>query len=177
MIRKASFVSALMLLAVSSWGQMGGKPGPEVKKLDYFVGTWTTEGTVQQGPWGAGGKFSSTATSEWMPGEFFVVGHGDFKMPPEIGGDGKETAVMGYDTTQNVYTRDGFNSQGQHESSKGTVTGDTWTWTSEANYGGTEVKQRFTTKTLSPTSYTVKFEVSIDGTNWITFMDGKATKK
>jgi hypothetical protein len=34
-----------------------------------------------------------------------------------------------------------------------------------------------TIKTLSPTSYTMKFEVSIDGTNWMTFMEGKATKK
>jgi hypothetical protein len=177
MIRKATFVTALMMLAVSSWGQMGGKPGPEVKKLDYFLGTWTTEGTIGQGPWGAGGKFSSTDTTEWMNGDFFLIGHGDFKMPPEVGGEGKETSIMGYDTTQNVYTRDGFNSQGQHESSKGTLTGDTWTFNSEANYGGTDVKQRFTIKVVSPTSYTMKFEVSIDGTNWLTFMEGKAMKK
>jgi len=39
------------------------KPGAEVKKLDYFVGTWATEGMVAQGPWGAGGKFSSTETA------------------------------------------------------------------------------------------------------------------
>ena len=32
-------------------------------------------------------------------------------------------------------------------------------------------------KVLTPTSYTMKFEVSMDGTNWMTFMDGKATKK
>src|SRR5258708_37367750 len=98
-------------------------------------------------------------------------------MRAEVGGDGKETAIMGYDTTQNVYTRDGFNSQGQHQSSKGTVSGDTWPWTSEANYGGTEVKQRFTTKILSPTTYRLKFEVSVDGTDWTTFTDGTAPKK
>lgn len=177
MNRKAFFVSALLLFAVSSWAQMGAKPGPEVKKLDYFVGTWSTEGTVSQGPWGAGGKFSSTDTTEWMPGSFFVTGHADFKMPPEVGGDGKETSIMGYDTDQNLYTYDAFNSQGHHEVSKGTVSGDTWTWTSTANYGGQDIKQKMTIKILTPTTYNMKFEISMDGTNWMTFMEGKATKK
>lgn len=177
MNRKTIFVPAMILFAISVWAQMPAKPGPEVKKLDYFVGNWTTEGTVAQGPWGAGGKFSSTDTTEWMSGNFFVIGHGDFKMPPEVGGDGKQTAIMGYDTDENVYTYTGFNSQGRRELSKGTLSGDTWTWTSSANYAGQDIKQKLTIKTLTPTSYTMKFEISMDGTNWMTFMDGKATKK
>jgi hypothetical protein len=178
MNRKAIFVVAMVLSSVATaWSQMAPKPGPEVKKLDYFVGTWTTEATIPQGPWGMGGKFSSTETSEWMDGNFFVVSHSDFKMPPELGGDGKETSIMGYDTQENVYIYEAFNSQGHHESSKGTLTGDTWTWTSEANYGGQDIKQRSTIKILSPTSFSIKFEASMDGTNWMTFMEGKATKK
>jgi hypothetical protein len=38
------------------------------------------------------------------------------------------------------------------------------------------MKTRFPLKTLSPTSYTFKFEVSQDGNNWSTVMDGRATK-
>jgi hypothetical protein len=34
-----------------------------------------------------------------------------------------------------------------------------------------------TMKVLSPASYSLKFEVSLDGTIWMTFMDAKATKK
>jgi len=30
---------------------------------------------------------------------------------------------------------------------------------------------------LSPTSYTLKFELSPDGTNWMTAVEGTATKK
>ena len=112
-----------------------------------------------------------------MPGNFFLQGHADFKMPTEVGGEGKETSIMGYDTDENVYTYDAFNSQGRREVSKGTVSGDTWTWTSTQNYGGQEIKQRMTIKVLSPTSYTLKFEISMDETNWMTFMEGKATKK
>jgi hypothetical protein len=175
---RAILVSTLVLFTASGWAQMAPpKPGPEVKKLDYFVGSWTLEGTVAQGPWGAGGKFTSTATSEWMPGDFFVVGHADFKMPPEIGGEGKATSIIGYDADENVYTRDEFNSLGRREVSKGTVSGDTWTWTSSQSYGGQEIKQKMTIKVLTPASYSMKFELSMDGTTWMMFMDGKATKK
>ncbi len=174
---KIALVPFLLVIAASAWAQMGAKPGPEVKKLDYFVGTWTTEATVAPGPWGAGGKFTATDTNEWMPGNFFLVGHSDFKMPPELGGDGKATSFMGYNTDENVYTYDEFNSQGRRESSKGAVSGDTWTWNSSQNYGGQDIKQKMTIKVLSPTNYNMKFEISMDGTTWTTFMDGKATKK
>lgn len=116
-------------------------------------------------------------TSEWMPGNFFVEIHADFKMPAEVGGDGKAVAFMGYDTEANQYTYDEFNSHGRRQISKGTVSGDTWTFTSAQNYGGQEVKQKMTMKVLSPASYSLKFEVSLDGTSWMTFMDAKATKK
>ena len=112
-----------------------------------------------------------------MPGNFFVEGHSDFKMPPELGGDGKAVSYMGYDTSQNVYTYDEFNSQGRRENSKGTFSADTWTWTSTQNFDGQEVNQKMTMKVLSPASYSLKFDVSLDGTTWMTFMEGKATKK
>jgi len=98
-------------------------------------------------------------------------------MPPELGGDGKATSYMGYDTNENVYTYDEFNSQGRREISKGTFSGDTWTWNSKQNYDGQEIKQKMTMKVLTPSSYSLKFEISMDGTNWMTFMEGKATKK
>jgi len=166
------------MIAATAMAQMGGPPGPEVKKLDYFVGTWTMDGMIAQGPWGAGGKFTSTFTTEWMPGNFFVQSKTKSQMPAEIGGDTESLGIMGYDTQQNTYTSDHYSSAGQHESAKGTLTGgDTWTWTSSMTYGSMEIQQKMTIKTLSPTSYTMKFEVSMDGKNWMPFMEGKATKK
>ena len=43
--------------------------------------------------------------------------------------------------------------------------------------GPQTVKGKFTQKILSPTSYSFKFEMSMDGTTWNLIMDGKATKK
>jgi hypothetical protein len=87
---------------LGSVAQRAAQPGPEVEKLDYFVGTWITEGMIAQGPWGAGAKSSWVATTKWMSGNFFVLGHWDFKMPPEPGGDGEEIFLMGYDTSRKV---------------------------------------------------------------------------
>ena len=177
MNRKFVLIVIFILVSASAFAQMNTAPGPEVKKLDYFAGTWTTEATIAQGPWGMGGKFTSTDTNSWMPGNFFLESHSAFKMPPELGGDGKAVGYMGYDTDQNTYTFDQFNSSGRHDSSKGTLSGDTWTWNSSANYGGQEIQQRMTVKILSPTSQSFKFEVSLDGKQWMPFMEGKATKK
>jgi hypothetical protein len=163
--------------ALGPMAQKLAKPGSEVKKLDYFVGAWTTKGRIAPGPWGAGGKFSWAETTKWMNGNFFLIGNWDFKMPPELGGHGQEIFLIGYDTEQNLYTFDAFSSQGRHQVSRGTVSGNTWTWTSESSSDDQKTKQKMTFKILSPTSYSLKFEVCMDGTTWVTFMEGQAKKK
>lgn len=165
-----------LVAAISVQAQMGQPaPAPELKKLDFMTGTWTAEGTVNPGPGMPAGKFSETTHGEWMEGNYFLIEHSDGDMGPM--GKFKELAAMGYDSDRKVYTYTAFNSMGQAESSTGTVDGDTWTWLSDEHMGGNAMKGRFTMKVLSATSYTMKFELSQDGTNWMTGMEGKATKK
>jgi Protein of unknown function (DUF1579) len=165
-----------LLAAISSRAQMGPlTPAPELKQLDFMSGDWTTEGTINPGPGMPGGKFSSTSHAEWMQGNFFLVEHSDMDMAGM--GKMKELAILGYDPDRKVYTYTAFNSMGEAENSTGTVNGDTWTWTSDEHMAGTTMKGRFTMKVLSPTSYNMKFELSQDGSNWMTAMEGKATKK
>jgi len=153
-------------------------PAPELKKLDYFSGSWTVDATIGPGPWGSGGKFSATGTDEWTKGNFFLLGHDEFTLPAELGGGGSATAILGYDPDKKVYTEDRFDSNGRHEKSTGTLSGDTWTWTSENNYNGMTIQGRLTMKVVSPTSYVTKYEVSADGgATWLAFWEGKATKK
>jgi hypothetical protein len=153
-------------------------PAPELKKLDYFTGNWSSEAAIAQGPWGAGGKFTDTVSSEWMKGNFFVLSHADFALPMELGGAGTSVAILGYDTDKRTYTSERFDSVGRREVKTGTLNGDTWTWTGENNYGGMTIQTRMTMKVISPTAYTSKYEVSADGgTTWMPFWEGKATKK
>ena len=168
-------VSLMILVAVAVQAQMPmPKPAPELSKLDYLAGNWISEGDMKPGPMGPGGKINSTDEVHWMDGKFFLVMHSKFKGAM---GDGMALAVMGYDPEHKVYTYNEYNSMGQADHSVGTVDGDTWTWTGDENVGGQIMKGRYTMKVLSPTSYTFKYEMSKDGTEWTTMMDGKSTKK
>jgi hypothetical protein len=165
----------LAALAVSAHAQMPTpKPAPELKKLDYFAGSWKMDGEMKPGPMGPGGKMTMTEGNTWMDGNFFLVGHSKFDSP-SMGG-GVASSFTGYNSDQKVYTYDEFNSMGEAEHSTGTVDGNTWTWLSDEKMGPQAIKGRFTMTILTPTSYTFKYEMSQDGTTWTTVMDGTATK-
>jgi hypothetical protein len=168
-------LSLVLLLSVgAAFAQGPPTPAPELKKLDFMVGSWTSDVEMKPGPMGPGGKMTGTSHAEWMDGKFFLVSHGTFE---GFMGKGVETSLMGYDTNKKMYTYDAFNSMGEHDSSLGSVDGDNWTWTSDMDMGGMKMKGRFTMKILSPASYTFKYEMSQDGSSWTTVMEGKATKK
>src|SRR5882672_6790875 len=118
-------VSMLLLAVATSLAQMPPPPAPELKKLDYFSGSWTMDGDVKPGPMGPGGKSTGTAKYEWMDGNYFLMAHSIFS---GVMGEGKETSYMGYDSGKKAYTYDAFNSMGMHEVATGTLDGDSWIW-------------------------------------------------
>ena len=168
-------LTACLLISASALAQMEmPKPGPEHKKLDMFAGSWTLDGDMKASPMGPGGKMTETEKCAWMEGGFFVVCNSIFKSSM---GDGTGISVMGYSADDKAYTYREFNSWGEFDDSKGSVDGDTWTWTSDEKMGSMTMKGRFTMKITSATSYNFTFEMSPDGTKWSTVMDGKASKK
>ena len=48
------------------------KPGPEHKKLEYFLGTWKTEGEIEANEFLPAGKVVTTETYTLGPGGFYV---------------------------------------------------------------------------------------------------------
>jgi Protein of unknown function (DUF1579) len=166
--------TAWLVLTAAALAQMEmPKPGPEVKKLDMFAGLWTLDGEMKATSMGPGGKMTETEKCEWMDGGFFVVCHADFKGSM---GSGSGITVMGYSTDDKIYTYREFNSWGEFTDSKGSVDGDTWTWTNEEKMGAMTMKGRFTMKITSPTSYNFSYEMSEDGVKWTNVLEGKATK-
>lgn len=176
-IRGSILACGLLLgTGLSAWAQSAPQmptAGPEQAKLKYFAGDWKSEADMKAGPYGPGGKYTATDHGVMM-GDFFVVIHSDGNIPGV--GAFKEVAVMSYDGKAGAYSYDAYNSMGEHDLSKGTVEGDTWTWTSTQEMGGKMMMGRFTMKIVSPTSYTYKYEVSEDGNSWRNVMEGKATK-
>jgi hypothetical protein len=169
-------LAALLLCSTAALAQMEGppKPGPELKKLDVFAGSWTLTGDMKPGPMGPGGSMTESQKCEWMEGGFYLVCHSDYKTSM---GNGTNISVMGYSPEDKAYTYREFDSTGEFDDSKGTIDSDMWTWTSETKMGGMTMKGKFSMKVLSPTSYDFRFDMSQDGSKWMTILDGKATKK
>ncbi len=166
---------ALMFSATLSLAQAPSmpKPAPELEKAKFFLGDWKVSGDVKPGLMGPGGAFTGTQHGQWMAGKFFVVLNSTTNMGPmKITG----TGYLGYNPGEKVYTYHEFSSDGEAVDARGTVDGDTWTWTNEEKMQGKVVKGRFIEKITSPTSYDIKFEASVDGGEYATVMEAKATK-
>ena len=173
-MRITRLVAALVLLigaSVMVFGQMEApKPAPELKQMDWMVGSWKLQGEAKPGPMGPGGKWTMTEDIHWMQGGFFLVSHSKFSGAGM--GEGSGISIMGYDTDAKKFTYNEFNSWGEAGKSMGTVDGKTWTWLGEDKMG----KGKFIMNLTSPTSYTMQYDMSKDGNTWTTVMTGTATK-
>lgn len=175
MKRLAMILAVWFVLAAAVLAQMETpKVGPEHKRLDIFAGTWLLEGTMKATSMGPAGTITENEKCEWMDGNFYLICHTDFKSPTM--GNGTGLSLMGYSSEDKTYTYREFNSWGEFNDSKGSVDGDTWTWTSDEKMGGMTMHGRFTMKNVTPTSYSFNYDMSQDGKTWNTVMEGKATK-
>jgi len=147
------------------------KPGPEHKKLEYFLGTWKTEGEIKANEFVPAAKFVTTETYTLDPGGFYL----EFRrvegpiIPRTVG-------IIAYDSHAKVYTSYYANSAGLVGIGTGTVNGNTWTWMVEDKYAGKAVKGRTTITMLSPTEQTIKYEMDDGKGGYTTIVEGKATK-
>jgi uncharacterized protein DUF1579 len=150
------------------------KPGPEVKKLSYFVGTWTSTGEMKENSMGMpAGKFTMTSKCEWFTGGYQVVCHDTGKSAM---GNTHSMGILSYNPEDKMYSYYGIDSMGMAEQSKGKVDGNNWVYTNDGMMAGKAYHGRYSMDTSSPGSYTFKYETSADGQTWATMMEGKATK-
>ena len=145
------------------------KPGPEHKKLEYFVGKWTVEGEIKANEFMPAGKTVSTETATLGPGGFYVESRNEGPL-------GTRLAIIAYDSHAKVYTSYYANSGGMVGVGTGTVDGNTWMWMVEDKYAGKAIKGRTTITMLSPTEHTVKYEMADGKGGYTTIVEGKATK-
>ena len=149
------------------------QPGPEVEKLDYFVGAWSMEGETKETAAGPAEKVSGRDMCRWMPGKFFVTCRLEQKGPM---GPVMALGVMGYDPEKKVYTSSSFNNLGTTETATGTFEKGTWTWSSDRVAGGKPLKSRIVMSDTKPSSYKFRWETSENGNSWKTKMSGNVTK-
>lgn len=177
MRRTIALITLVVSSCVASLGAQAPpqKPGAEHKKLEYFVGKWTTTGDMKASPFGPAGKISTTDTCEWFQGGFAVLCHSQGTGPT---GPTKSLGVMGYSVDEKKYTYYGLDNTAMAMTSipKGTVEGDTWTYNDSGTMGGQPYQSRFTMKVVSPASYTFKWEMLGPDKKWMPIVEGTSTK-
>ena len=152
------------------------KPGLEVQRLAYYLGTWRGEGATKGGPFGPPGKLSSTMTCDWFAGGFHLVCRGE-----ERGPTGKRTFlnILAYDEKAKAYTEYGISSLGESEySTGGSIVGNKRTFVKDldSDVEGNRTKLTYTEVQVSPTLYTYQAEASINGGPSTVIAEGKITK-
>ncbi|MGH7751517.1 MAG: DUF1579 family protein [Gemmatimonadales bacterium] len=153
--------------------QQPPKPRPELQRLAYFAGKWTSTGEMKPGPMGPGGKMTGTSNCEWFAGGYFLVCRGEGTSP---GGPMQNVGVLGYNGERKRYTYYGYDNMGNGDPAYGQIAGDTWNWEGESLMGGQTVKQRYTIKQLTADSYRWKWEMSVAGGEWALVGEGMDTR-
>ena len=149
----------------------GPKPGPEHKKLEYFLGTWKTEGEIKANEFLPAAKFVTTETYTLDPEGFYLEFHrAEGQIIPRTVG------IMAYDSHAKVYTSYYANSAGLVGIGTGTVNGNTWTWMIEDKVSGKAVKGRTTVTIKSASQFAATYEMLDANGRYLTIVEGTSTK-
>jgi hypothetical protein len=158
----------LVLIPTLAAAQQTATPGPEHRRLEYFVGSWNYE--IKGTDSGTG-----TWTVEKAAGGFFFRASETYR--PNAGTSVDIGAVMGYDPVRKVYTWYRYWSNGYSDFARGWVSGDTLVFVlDEAKQEGKDAREQITMILAGPTHFTFKWERSVDGGPWTVTGEGTMTK-
>ena len=101
------------------------RPGPELARLEPFVGTWRTEGEVLESESSPALRIAGTDSYEWLPGGFFLLHRVDVR----IGGEPVQALeVIGWDAERGRYFMRSYDSQGNTGEMHAFLRDGTWTF-------------------------------------------------
>jgi Protein of unknown function (DUF1579) len=104
------------------------EPGPEVKRLEVFIGRWITEGYIVDEDGNPGAKIVASDVYQWAPGNFFVI-HPAYGRVGDVGVGGVE--IIRFEHATGRYLAQFLDSQGNANTSDLTSDGENWTWQGE----------------------------------------------
>ncbi len=159
----------VLLLAVTQGAVLSAaaQPGPEQKKLAYFVGKWRSEIDFKASSTAAASKASGTEECEWFA-NLHVVCRADLTGPAGLY---RSMRIISYVPALKQYSTYSVDSIGYAVLSLGLAHGDSWTFTTE----GSGWKTRYIMKTAQD-SYTALSEYAGADGKWTTSSTGKSTR-
>lgn len=150
------------------------RPTPFHKRLASFVGTWAGDETMHPTPWDPkGGKAKGVYKVRSAIDGFGIVQDYAQKRRGKLSYTGH--GVVGYDAQEQCYLWHWSDSMGgvPDQVSKGTWDGDTMVFQSSGPQGHSRYTYKFVKKNLLDFS----IEMSEDGKQWTTFMNGRYVRK
>ena len=174
-MRKRSPVAVILICGFTALSRAqtppeSPKPGPEHKKLEYFLGRWKTEGEIKANGYVPAGKSVTTETYTLGAGGFSI----EFDRPE--GQIPRTRGITAYDSHAKVYTTFYVSSAGLVGGGTGTVDGNTWTWMLEDKWLGQAAKGRTTITIKSATQFTSKYEMADASGRYTTLVEGTSTR-
>jgi ketosteroid isomerase-like protein len=150
------------------------KPGPELQKLQLWVGEWSYEGESQTTLLGPGGKSTGRMTGRSILNGFGLEIVYDEQSPS---GETETVEVDTYDPMTKTYPFISVSSDGSFSQGSFTVNGSVATYEGSTMMGGKRYKVRGT-DAVAPDgmSGTMRGEISEDGKTWVPLYATKSTK-
>jgi len=150
------------------------QPGPEVKKLEAFVGAWRYEGEAKASPAGPAAKISGTQTGRMIMGGFALEVTGQEK---GLFGDVQWGEVDVYDAASKSIRFLGYQNEGTAWFGSTLVNGNVWKSTGTQTIKGVSYKYRQESSfSADGNTVTWKAEISNDGKTWVPWHQGTMTK-
>lgn len=171
------WASTLLAMAALALAQPAPDPGPEHKKLEMWVGSWSIQVDLMpaNGYDVPAGKVNRTDRFQWLPGGFFLEHQREGKGPL---GTFRHMSVIGYSPISKSYTWEFFDlNSGSTISLSGTSSGNSWKFSgSGISRAGKRFQERCTNDFTPSGSVTFKCETSPDGKTWRLSAEGKGTR-
>lgn len=149
------------------------KPSKFHKKLEALLGDWSGDEVMHPSPMGPGGKSKGRLKARAIVGGFGVAQDYEQKAGGRLQFSGH--GVFGYDAQQNCYLWHWSDSMGGVPCSaiQGQWVGNKLVWQNQSPMG----HARYTHTFLRGGKMDFRIEVSQDGAQWATMMEGHYTKK
>ena len=138
-----------------------------IKKLNFLIGKWHTQGKILQGATEASNEIRGMDTYEWIAGGFFILHRVDVFM----GNERTEVVeIIGYDETKKSYFMQSFDNQGESPIMYALLDKP-----GVLKLGDKKMRSTLTANRKG-NIMTAKWELSEDGKTWKPWMDMKLSK-
>jgi hypothetical protein len=148
-------------------------PAPEIAEaFKGMKGTWKCSGKGFDPLLGASRDWAGTVNFKTDLGGFWIVMTGKEKKSKAVKNPMMWTEYRTFDAASKKWVAAGMDNMGMLMQATGTTNGDTTTWSGKGSGGGMTMHMKGTETHVGPKETALKFDMSMDGKNWMTAYEG-----